>query len=188
MNEFFQSTLNTRAILPHSFRFVRSDVPAIITDEEKARLISWQITTVIDLREADECLAKPCPLEQDSRFLYYHMPVTGGSKIPESTEQTPLSYITMADEKMNIIIERIINAQSNVLYFCNAGKDRTGVVSALLLKRLGMPDDYIINDYLLSKDNLNAMLQKFAADNPTVDIKIITPQREYMEKFLDSLK
>ena len=30
------------------------------------------------------------------------------------------------------------------MYFCTAGKDRTGVVSALLLKRLGVSQDVIV--------------------------------------------
>ncbi len=35
------------------------------------------------------------------------------------------------------IINTIMNADSNVMYFCGAGKDRTGVVSAIILRKLG---------------------------------------------------
>ena len=38
--KIFQSTLNTRAIIPNSFRFVRSDVPTAVSEEEKLWLIS----------------------------------------------------------------------------------------------------------------------------------------------------
>ncbi|MHB8894722.1 MAG: tyrosine-protein phosphatase [Candidatus Geothermincolia bacterium] len=38
------------------------------------------------------------------------------------------------------------------LFHCNAGKDRTGVVSALLLELLGVPRQEIVEDYLLSAD------------------------------------
>jgi protein-tyrosine phosphatase len=37
-----------------------------------------------------------------------------------------------------------------ILYHCSAGKDRTGVCSALILRILGVPDDVIMDDYLLS--------------------------------------
>lgn len=39
----------------------------------------------------------------------------------------------MIDDKMKNIIDTIINAKSKVMYFCTAGKNRTGVVSALII-------------------------------------------------------
>ena len=44
----------------------------------------------------------------------------------------------MLDEKMEKIIHTIMNAKSNVLFFCGAGKDRTGVVSAIIWKKLAL--------------------------------------------------
>ena len=37
-----------------------------------------------------------------------------------------------------------------ILYHCSAGKDRTGVATALLLSALGVDRETVINDYLLS--------------------------------------
>lgn len=49
------------------------------------------------------------------------------------------------------IIERVADANNRpTLIHCTAGKDRTGVISALLLEILGVPDDVIIADYTLS--------------------------------------
>lgn len=64
--------------------------------------------------------------------------------------------------------------QSNVLYFCNAGKDRTGVVSAILLYKAGMNLEYIIDDYMKSKMNLKNMLESYAKQFPEVNIEVIT--------------
>jgi protein-tyrosine phosphatase len=41
-----------------------------------------------------------------------------------------------------------------VLFHCSAGKDRTGVAAMLLLSALGVDDQTIINDYLLSEANV----------------------------------
>lgn len=49
-----QSTKNTRAILPDSYRFVRSDVPDSLTEPEIQWLIKHNIVTVIDLRQDDK--------------------------------------------------------------------------------------------------------------------------------------
>ena len=90
----------------------------------------------------------------------------------------------MIDEKMVIILNTILNAASNVMYFCTAGKDRTGVVSALLLKRLGVPEDVILEDYMESKENLMNMLTAYAEKNPEADIDIMIPQEENIRKIL----
>ena len=90
----------------------------------------------------------------------------------------------MVDAKFDAMIEFLLNEKSNVLYFCNAGKDRTGVVSAVLLYKLGMSPEYIVNDYLKTKFNLETLLNEFARQNPTIDIDIITPHKRYIEEFL----
>lgn len=187
MGSILKSVKNARAILPDSLRFIRSDVPANIGSEEIRWLISENILTVIDLREESERAAKPCPLENMSEFTYENMPVSGGNAVPETADGVAKSYINMADDNMKKIIDRIMSARSGVLYFCNAGKDRTGVVSAILLRKLGYDDEYIIEDYLKSAENPRETLALYAESSNT-DINIITPKREYMEKFLDWLK
>lgn len=82
------------------------------------------------------------------------------------------------------MIEFLLKVESNTLYFCNAGKDCTGVVSAVLLYKLGMSPEYITADYLKSKDNLESVLKSYAEKNPEVDINVITPQKRYIEEFM----
>jgi protein-tyrosine phosphatase len=48
------------------------------------------------------------------------------------------------------LIEAIADGETPALIHCTAGKDRTGVLMALLLKGLGVPDDVVIADYLRS--------------------------------------
>lgn len=183
-----KSTLNTRNILPDSLRYIRSDVPNNLTDEEIDWLLSNNICTVVDLREDEERDHKKCRLIDDNRFCYYCMPVTGGNKIPASVDEVSKSYLNMVDDNMTHIIDTIINAQTNVLYFCNAGKDRTGVVSAIILHKLGMNDDYIVEDYMKTKENLKDALESFARQCPQIDINVITPNERYMREFLEWLK
>ena len=126
---------------------------------------------------------KPCPLEEDARFVYRCMPVTGGSAVPACPQEVPLSYLRMADAQMERILDTIWNAEGGVLFFCSAGKDRTGVVSALLLRRAGRSREEILRDYMQSAENLREMLEAYAR-RTGADIRVITPQPEYMETFL----
>lgn len=178
------STLNTRAVFSDSLRCVRSDVPDKLTERETEWLLQENITTIVDLRTEDEREKRKCPLAEDNRFRYLCMPVTGGNVVPETVDEVSKSYIAMADEQMKAIITAICGAETNVLYFCNAGKDRTGVVSAILLAKSGMDDEYIVKDYMKSKENLCPMLEDFAKKCPQVDIRVITPDERYMKEFL----
>ena len=184
MGSLLKSTLNTRALPIGGMRYIRSDAPLCLTEEEIQWLLDNHITTLVDLRSAQELEHKPCPLQDVAGFTYYHIPVTGGGDTPKSREHLYEVYRGMVDAQMDTILETILNAASNVMYFCTAGKDRTGVVSALLLKRLGISEEVIVEDYMKSKDNLLDMLTSYVKNHPEVDIDIIIPQEENIRQVL----
>ena len=184
MERLFEHTRNTRPILENSLRFIRSDVPAQVSAAEKDRLIACGITTVVDLRTAAERAETPCPLADDARFTYLCCPVTVGNAVPETADDVSRLYIAMVDGALRRTIDTIWNAKTNVLYFCAAGKDRTGVVSAILLYKLGMSREYIIADFMKTASNLEAYLAQFASEHPGIRLDIITPHERYMEEFL----
>lgn len=185
MKGIFGSTQNTRPILADSLKLIRSDVPTEVTEDERQWLIDNRITNIVDLRTDEERARKRCPLAEDKRFCYHAMPVRGGNAIPKTVSDVSKSYISMVDESLEKTIETILTSDTGTLYFCNAGKDRTGVVSAILLFRLGLNREYIASDYMKSKNNLKDMLQSFARQNPSVDINVITPHESYINEFLD---
>ena len=184
MGSLLRSTLNTRALPVGGLRYIRSDAPLCLTEGEIQWLLDNDITTLVDLRSAQELEHKPCPLQDVAGFTYYHIPVSGGGDTPKSREHLYEVYRGMVDAQMDTILETILNAASNVMYFCTAGKDRTGVVSALLLKRLGISEDVIVEDYMKSKDNLLDMLTSYVKNHPEVDIDIIIPQEENIRQVL----
>ena len=184
MSSLLKSTLNTRALPIGGMRYIRSDAPLCLTEEEIGWLLENQITALVDLRSAEELERKPCPLKDVAGFTYYHLPVAGGGDTPKSREHLHQVYRGMVDEQMDVILDTILNATSNVMYFCTAGKDRTGVVSALLLRKLGASEDVIVKDYMKSKENLMDMLTSYVKEHPEVDIDIIVPQEENITRLL----
>ena len=88
---------------------------------------------------------------------------------------------------MDEIIDTIMTAKSNVMYFCGAGKDRTGVVSAIILKKLGYSDQVILNDYMETKDNLMGFLTSYVEEHPEVDINILIPNPDNIRRVLEAL-
>ena len=126
MSSLLESTLNTRTLPVGDMRYVRSDAPLCLSEEEIQWLLNNNITTLVDLRSVQELKRKPCPLQGVQGFTYYHLPVTGGEDVPKSREHLHEIYRGMIDEQMDIILDTILNAPSNVMFFCTAGKDRTG--------------------------------------------------------------
>lgn len=187
MGSLLQSTLNTRALPTGQLRYIRSDYLGNLTAAEVQWLLQNDITTIIDLREEKEYRLNPCILESESGFTYYHLPVTGGGDTPKSPDAVADVYLGMIDEQMDKIIGTILDAKTNVLFFCGAGKDRTGVVSAIILKRLGYSSQKIIEDYMETKDNLNEFLTAYVQAHPEVDIRTIMPNEENIKKVLDVL-
>lgn len=181
----FEHTKNTRSIIKGSLRYIRSDVPTELSPEERQWLTDNNILTAVELREKHEREQKPCILKNDKAFTYIIMPVTDGGAVPTSADMVCESYIKMADDMLKSIVSTIMNCKTNVLYFCNAGKDRTRVVTAVILSRLGYGKDYITEDYMLSGENLKESLALFAEENPHIDIEVITPKAEYIEGFLE---
>lgn len=187
MGSLFESTKNTRFLLSDCAKYIRSDLPINLSEKEIQWLLQNNVRTIIDLRSATELEQKPCALANNSHFRYINMPVTGGNIVPNAPSQVACSYLNMVDDAMWKIIELIESSETNVMYFCNAGKDRTAVVSALLLLRMEVEKTTIIEDYLKSANNLREMLQAYAIQNPTIDINVITPHASYMEEFLSKL-
>ena len=188
MSSLLKSTLNTRALPTGDLRYIRSDFPGNLSDDEVLWLVNNNITTIVDLREEKEYKAKPCRLETEKGFTFFHMPVTGGGDTPSSPEAVAETYLGMLDAQMDTIISTIMNANTNVMYFCGAGKDRTGVVSAVMLKKLGYSDQVIVDDYMETKENLMGFLTAYVKEHPEVDIKIIIPNSENIKKVLEHMR
>lgn len=100
MGSILQTTLNTRVLPAGDMRYARSDYPKKLTDEEVKWLFQNGITTIVDLREAKEYGVRPCRLEKEEGFDYYHLPVTGGGDTPESPEAVVRTYLSMLDGQL----------------------------------------------------------------------------------------
>lgn len=168
-------------------KFIRSDLLYEISEQDIDILLNNNINTVIDLRSIDEIVRKPCALKNVNGFQYFHYKIYGDGRIPESAEDVPVSYMEMVDNHIFILpIMKILSTSNDgVIYHCTAGKDRTGVISALLLSLAGVDKSDILMDYQISHSYLHSMLMEFCMNNPDISADILTPKIEYMDNFLN---
>ena len=164
---------------------LRSDVQNYPSEEDYNYLKKHGITTIIDMRGAKDVERKPSGFAGKEGFEYYNFQIDEGSGVPASMEAVPKSYMDIASAKaMPEVFKCIANAGSGVMFNCTAGKDRTGVVSAILLLHAGVSDKDIIDNYVLTKEYGRERLELVHKNFPEVDMNIVTPCEMFMEEFL----
>ncbi len=144
---------------------VRADNMDRLTPEGQAALRDYGIRTVIDLRLPEELEAHPnpfaVPAEPGVGPRYLHLPIHDPAHTSDidASESMHGAYIVIVERNKTLvasIIEAVAEAldEGAVLVHCHGGKDRTGIVVALLLSLAGVPRDTIVEDYALSEKRL----------------------------------
>ena len=169
-------------------RTFRSDAPVDLTKGDVELLRKLGITTHIDLRTKDELQRRPSALALLPGFDYHHVDLCADMQMmPGSEEGVAVSYLEMTRQirPMAEIFHIIAEAKGGLLFHCAAGKDRTGVVAAILLMLAGAGRAELLADYLLTAAYLREPLQKLIESDPDIPAYIVTPRIEYIERFLD---
>lgn len=75
------------------------------------------------------------------------------------------------------LMRRLALGQVPLLFHCSAGKDRTGIFGAILLDLLGVERHTVIEDYVLSNDQYEQLVDMFARDRHIHDLEQLEPER-----------
>ncbi len=135
---------------------VRSDALYRLNDAGRATLVAHGVRTVIDMRTDAEAVARPYAFDGVSGVVRHHiaqqtdeMWQSLGGRADRFTFDTTM--LELAHANFAAIAERIATAPAGgVLYHCEVGKDRTGLMTMLLLDLVGTPRDVIGTDYSLT--------------------------------------
>jgi protein-tyrosine phosphatase len=186
-------------------RLFRADGLSKLSDADHRRLTELGVVTVIDLRTVDEA-------KQRGRFpvdrvpvRYFDLPLTDVLPTPEELPSwREASYVAGRYAQMvaeggpalGVAFEVLGSGDSlPAVFHCSAGKDRTGVLAALILAFLGVPDETIVGDYSLSAQAMVRLLERLKAEYPDAVEEVerfapavlqVVPQT--MEEFLASLR
>ncbi len=185
-------------------RLFRADGLHRLSEDDHRRLIDLGVSTVIDLRTVDEA-------EQRGRFpvdqvpvRYVDLPLTD---VLPSTEEMPSwreasyvasRYLEMVDQGAPALTGafEVLGSVGSLpaVFHCSAGKDRTGVLSALILAFVGVPDRTIVEDYALSAAAMVRLLEHLKAEYPDAVAEVerhapavLQVMPETMEEFLAAI-
>lgn len=165
--------------------FFRSACPNGLNIADKALLKSLNITTAVDLR--GECGGAMQTGFITDGINVYHFSV-GGDNPPNRVEDCAQGYLNIAESADIVgVFKTLANNTGAAVFHCSAGKDRTGVVAALLLSLASVADEDIIADYILSYAYyLTKLRQYFLCAEVPCDV--LKPLPEHMEGFLKLLR
>lgn len=190
------STLNTRDLggypgtggkATQFGRIIRSDAPIDLNADDFAVLNRLGVTAAIDFRSNAEIKREPSAFEHAADFDYYHFPFAIGNRDPGSKDGVPPLYAKIIADIpiMRQIMQIIARQEGGILIHCAAGKDRTGVVSALLLLTAGVGVSDILADYQVSYTYIRLKVREGLRQHPERPSYEGRSDMEYMEKTLD---
>jgi protein-tyrosine phosphatase len=126
---------------------------------------------VLDLRGADELAGQPHPLAGPGTAVHalplLDQHITAGphsvdwSKVPDLATAYR-GFLLRGAARLATIAELVVAADGPVLVHCTAGKDRTGVAVAVLLRAAGVSRAEVLRDYRRTEPELPAILARAA--------------------------
>lgn len=145
----------------------RSDNLSKLETADFGRFNALRIATVYDLRTDHEIKGKEDHLPANVHYLHTPVVQDNAGEIKglkkrvlngEITEQqakdmTARFYadaVTVNIGSVKDILKQITSSNQPVLYHCSAGKDRTGIISALILSVLNVDRQVIVDDFMVS--------------------------------------
>ncbi|MGH3686871.1 MAG: tyrosine-protein phosphatase [Pseudonocardiaceae bacterium] len=154
---------------------VRSEAPDLLTADGWSALYDHGIRTIIDLRSPDElkrdvaprAVSLPIarqPLDAAEDAEFWDRWATG------TQFGTPLYYRPFLDRfphRIAGVLGAIAHARpGGVLVHCAQGRDRTGLITLVLLTLLGVAAEEIATDYVLSTHRLTPLFDRLGQEDP----------------------
>ncbi|ECI7719565.1 tyrosine-protein phosphatase, partial [Salmonella enterica subsp. enterica] len=179
---------------------LRADALHKLTESDINALLVLGVRTVIDLRSAEELSKQPSIFGSRSEVCYHHIPLFDGLAPP---------HVMLAEKGQMDLSERYARAIEScrpafvkvattiaeaddgiVLFNCTAGKDRTGMVAAMLLAIGGVSPDDIAADYALTGKLAVPLLQRLRESALRLGLeeqmvtRLLSAERSAMETLL----
>lgn len=177
-------------------KLFRTDDMQNLTDPDLEYLASTGIVSVVDFRSSKEMEEAPDKLPASVANHYPYAISPGNMSSYEELSRASAAQMEKYMQQMNVQFvsdPEIIaayrkffallqdEAKVPLSFHCSAGKDRTGMAAALILYALGVDEETILEDYMLSNVFLTAKYKDIVEQYPR-----LKPMFEVRPEFLNS--
>ncbi|MFI5888025.1 tyrosine-protein phosphatase [Streptomyces sp. NPDC051554] len=173
--------------LPAGWLF-RSDAPSADSDADLDRIRALGIRTIVDLRSAQE--QPSCPPVLRSTCAYVSIPIDRVEWADSTLASEDMAdflagrYLRLAaqcltddDRRLGSVLNVLgLPCDQPRIVWCAGGKDRTGLVTAILLRLLGVTDDDIRADYARSSSATAELRRRARAETPAKAGRAVSPE------------
>jgi len=152
----------------------RSDTLHELTEGDVDLLRSFGLATIIDLRTSAELASTGRGPLAPEPMAYRHLSlirdgegeaVAAPAPAGEDLAERYLWYLEIGRRSLVDALELVSEpARLPLVFHCAAGKDRTGVLAALVLGILGVDDEVIVDDYVITAGRMELILGRYRSD------------------------
>lgn len=164
-----------------------------VKDSDIKYLKDLNISTIIDLRRENEIdFESETHKKITENFDYHHISLSPDREFrKEEIEKIISGKVSVGESYRNLIdhyaavreiVKVLANAEGSALYHCQEGKDRTGIVSMIIMGLADVPRGDIIADYETSSAHLG-YIERYGEDEPFSIFRITDPY--YMKEAYD---
>ncbi|MDO5107889.1 MAG: tyrosine-protein phosphatase [Coriobacteriaceae bacterium] len=171
--------------------FYRGAALAGLTQEQRLRVDSMGLSLVLDLRASFEVRSAPdyvpkgCAYEQVSGMLLGDGGELEFSQTAIAKQAVKIGrgfpafrrnlYVSMVhgNPAMHALVENVVARRTPMFIHCSAGKDRTGVASAIILSILGASDEAILDDFMRTNVYLAQLIENVPDEIPAAFMRLI---------------
>ena len=149
---------------------VRASSLGALDADGAAAMRAHGVRSVVDLRWPSEVAALPSPFAPG--VAYRNVPVDAAMKMDlpghaaRGTLPELLETMLLPQSGLRDAIAAIVSSKPAVVVHCQAGRDRTGFVVALVLAAVGVRDDDIVGDHCASDEALAEEYARFRRERP----------------------
>ena len=166
---------------------IRTDNVGSLNAAGRQAMVDYGVQTVIDLRSESEVSGSPSPFAMallpaidtpnsmaqatELSLTYLHLPLIDDETWPALNEVAGIQevYLLMLERRQGAfarVFSAIAQAEGGVVFHCFAGKDRTGMVAALMLSLAQVDADAIAADFAATDLQLAAKYEEWLAAAP----------------------
>ncbi|MEL6307936.1 MAG: tyrosine-protein phosphatase [Chloroflexota bacterium] len=145
-----------------------------LPESSQTQLINYGVRTVIDVRNEWENEHYPNVFQGSDAVAHYNLPLIGDAlsndeafyaKTHHYVELHELyaMYVDDCQAQIGAIVSQFAESDGTTIVHCHAGKDRTGIITGLILALVGIADKHIAHDYAETRKHIQHLLDAWRA-------------------------